>query len=131
MELSTSAQGRKAAAKRKQSRSNGHRPLTRTCRSALILMPHPIHSLAPVHTQCVEKSDCSRSDFNNHTLSRILNLCLRLPPAGIELHAGSCAVIILAITTRIVIGNDPTMVLYKTCDVNRLSSHVCCCSSMF
>jgi hypothetical protein len=62
---------------------------------------------------------------------RMLNVCLRLPPAGIELRVGSCTVVILATTTRVEIAISHIVIWYKTCVLTHLSGHVCCCLSMF
>ena len=68
----------------------------------------------------------------SQVVSQLLDVCLRLPPAATELHdACSYDIIILAIVVWIVVEVSHAVGCFKTFGVKRLSSHVCCCLSVF
>lgn len=130
MELSASVKGRKAAAKCKQSSiGNWNQQLQEACLSALSLSHYRILSI--MFNRRVKHDDCSCDVCDIRIVSRfeVSNVCLRLPPAAICLHAVSCAVVIFVVTSRTNNETDRAVSHFRTFAAKHLSSHVCCCLS--
>ena len=84
-----------------------------------------------MHVQHAGEGDYSCGVCDSQSVSRFLDVCLRLPPAAIGVHAGSRLIVTLVTIASIIIEIDCPVEYLKTCAAKRVSSNVCCYLSVF